>query len=557
MKQGRSDGFAGARAVGTSKGLDYYDDYAPVFQRISSGEGASADDRLDEAVRRIVNETVGDLPQTSSSGGSSGSASSGTADGPKKHKHLGLKIFFVLLALMIAGLVTTYCVFAFQYRTKFIEGTTINGMDVGEMTVPQVEALIKQQVETYQLTITFRDGATETLSNGDVGYTYVSSNGVQKIMDSQNTFEWFSGKVMGKTKEYQVDEATTYDKDKAAASLLALPEFQPENETAPTNAYLNPESDSSFTIVQDTQGNTIVPETVETALYSAIDSGASTLDVSGLAGAYETPAVTADNKDLVAEKDMLNNFLSTSITYQLPQGDQTLDYTTMKDWVTKQDNGFYYIDQTNLTNQVTAYVKAMAAATDTLKKTRSFKSTQRGTVELACSSYGWVIDQDAEAAQTISDINNHLQTTREPQWSRHDSEKDPQFGGTYIEVDITNQHVYYYADYKLVMDSPCVTGLSTDSSRATPKGIFSVLDRETNRTLRGPQKEDGSYEWESHVDYWMQFFAGCGLHDASWRSEFGGDIYTYAGSHGCVNLPTSFAASLYSKVETGIPVIVF
>jgi len=55
----------------------------------------------------------------------------------------------------------------------------------------------------------------------------------------------------------------------------------------------------------------------------------------------------------------------------------------------------------------------------------------------------------------------------------------------------------------------------------------------------------------------MHFYGGCGLHDASWRSDFGGSIYKTDGSHGCVNLPASFAAALYDKAATGIPVIVF
>ena len=47
-----------------------------------------------------------------------------------------------------------------------------------------------------------------------------------------------------------------------------------------------------------------------------------------------------------------------------------------------------------------------------------------------------------------------------------------------------------------------------------------------------------------------------GLHDASWRSRFGGNIYTYNGSHGCVNMPRSEVSKLYNMVEIGTPVYV-
>ena len=55
----------------------------------------------------------------------------------------------------------------------------------------------------------------------------------------------------------------------------------------------------------------------------------------------------------------------------------------------------------------------------------------------------------------------------------------------------------------------------------------------------------------------MPFYNGCGFHDASWRSSFGGDIYKYDGSHGCINLPPSVAPTFYNYVRTGMPVVVF
>ena len=55
----------------------------------------------------------------------------------------------------------------------------------------------------------------------------------------------------------------------------------------------------------------------------------------------------------------------------------------------------------------------------------------------------------------------------------------------------------------------------------------------------------------------MPFNGGIGLHDASWRNKFGGEIYVNSGSHGCVNLPTSSAAAIYSHVSSGTPVILY
>ena len=55
----------------------------------------------------------------------------------------------------------------------------------------------------------------------------------------------------------------------------------------------------------------------------------------------------------------------------------------------------------------------------------------------------------------------------------------------------------------------------------------------------------------------MPFNGNVGMHDASWRSEFGGWIYIIDGSHGCINLPTQKAAEIYEVVEKGEPIFVY
>jgi len=120
---------------------------------------------------------------------------------------------------------------------------------------------------------------------------------------------------------------------------------------------------------------------------------------------------------------------------------------------------------------------------------------------------------------------------------------------TYVDVDIANQVVTYFEDKVVKLQSPCVTGLA-NGKRDTPTGTFTIKTHDTNRYLVGPT-------WKSFVSYWMRFTdTACGLHDATWRSSFGGDIYKTNGSHGCVNLPKDFAAQLYDAVDIGTIVYV-
>ena len=132
----------------------------------------------------------------------------------------------------------------------------------------------------------------------------------------------------------------------------------------------------------------------------------------------------------------------------------------------------------------------------------------------------------------------------------------PDWGNTYVEIDLGGQHVYMIKDGAIVWDAPCVTG-NVSKNYTTPEGIYSLTYKQTDRILRGAKQADGTYEYESHVDYWMPFNGGIGLHDADWRSKFGGTIYQYGGSHGCINLPPAKAKILYDLVYAGIPVICY
>ena len=206
-------------------------------------------------------------------------------------------------------------------------------------------------------------------------------------------------------------------------------------------------------------------------------------------------------------------------------------------------------------NMAAAYVKTLADQFDTAEKTRIFHTSTGKDVELT-GPYGWQMDQEGETAALIAMIRTGQSQSREPLYKKRAQDRTNDWGATYVEIDLTGQHVYLYQEGTPVWDAPCVTG-NVSKDYTTPEGIYSLTYKEKDRILRGRKKEDGTYEYESHVDYWMPFNGGIGLHDASWRSKFGGTIYQYSGSHGCINLPPDKAAVLYDMVYTGIPVICY
>ena len=201
----------------------------------------------------------------------------------------------------------------------------------------------------------------------------------------------------------------------------------------------------------------------------------------------------------------------------------------------------------------------LAGKYDTAGTARTFHTAGGRDVEIT-GPYGWKLDVAGEVAAHTQLIQAGLgegEQDREPVYAATAASRSlPDWGNTYVEIDLTGQHVYMFQEGNLVWEAPCVTG-NIAKNYNTPAGIYSLTYKEMDRILRGAKKADGTYEYESHVDYWMPFNGGIGLHDANWRSKFGGTIYQTSGSHGCINLPPAKAKELYGLVYKGMPVLCY
>ena len=118
---------------------------------------------------------------------------------------------------------------------------------------------------------------------------------------------------------------------------------------------------------------------------------------------------------------------------------------------------------------------------------------------------------------------------------------------TFVEVDLTNQTVIYYKNGEVITQGNVVTG-NVSQGHATPAGVYKLDWKAKDYVLRGQG-------YASPVNFWMPFNGGIGLHDASWRSQFGGSIYKTNGSHGCVNMTYSVAKAIYDNIEEHTTII--
>ena len=149
----------------------------------------------------------------------------------------------------------------------------------------------------------------------------------------------------------------------------------------------------------------------------------------------------------------------------------------------------------------------------------------------------------------------YVQTTADgyetPIYYKRDGQDD--LAGNYVEANLSMQHLWFYVDGGLVIESDFVSGCVA-KGHETNTGVFPLPYKESPSVLSG---QDGPNGYEVKVNYWMPFSDGQGLHDAVWRGAFGGTIYQTNGSHGCVNLPLSAAAAIYNYIEAGMAIVIY
>ena len=495
---------------------------------------------------------------------------------------LKLIVGFLIVAAFIAA--TGYVVYADRYESHFIEGTVINNNDVGGLNLEEAKNLLANSSD-YQIEIDFRDGGSEWISGDSISLGYEYGDGVEQMLASQDKYHWIEG-VLGETRSYTIDNGVHFDEEQLASIVKSFPELSEDVQVAPVDARCVRTAENAFAIEPESEGNRIESSRALECISEAIRHQKRLLNLNA-AGAYESPAVTADDPELNERVVQLNHFLETTVTYDLPDGGQwTIGRDTLIEWVSggsgsdnsgadiTEEGDFgtdgletgnaetggsgmdYYIDAQVISGKCAEVISSLASIVDDIHTSRTFYATSGRTVDIASGTFGRQIDQAAEVEQLASNLLNFESAEREPAYLMN-TYPESLNGGDYIEVDLSNQMVYLYKDGGLFYDTPCVSGLADDPERVTITGLFKIQEKDRDRTLKGKPDENGVPTYESFVSYWMGFSGAYGLHDATWRDEFGGDIYEYAGSHGCVNLPYSAAEAIFNNVEEGTRVIVF
>ena len=433
--------------------------------------------------------------------------------------------------------------------SRFVEGTDVNGIAIGGLTQEEASAKITQSyASSYRLTVQERGGKEEVITGDQIGLSVTVPGNLKELLDGQNLSGRQSGPSAGNS--YTLEMTASINEALLTARIQSLECLSGSDIQETKDAHISAWKEGEpFTVIPEVKGNSLDPSLTEAAIRAAVASGASSVDLEAC-GCYVPVQVTKDDAALNMLCERMNQCRDMVITYRFGEQEEKLTGETFTSWFTGIKDGQIEIDRA----QAAAYIASLAGKYDTAGTARTFHTTAGQDVVLT-GPYGWKLNQAVETDTLLLLIQTGTSQEREPVYSATAASRTaPDWGNTYVEVDMGNQHVYLYENGAIVWDAPCVTG-NVSKNYTTPEGIYSLTYKQTDRVLRGPLQADGTYEYESPVSYWMPFNGGIGLHDANWREKFGGTIYQYAGSHGCINLPPASVKALYDRIDKGTPVI--
>lgn len=448
----------------------------------------------------------------------------------------------VLVVLAASGGI--YAGLGQKYKTVFFPNTLINDMDVSGLTVEQVKELIASGIDGYTLTLLERGGLKEQITGEEIGLHAEFDGTLERIVAEQQPLEW--GLRYSEADSYWIEAMMAYDKDKLAAEVDSLECFTEDRMAEPQDAYISEYIEGTgYQIVPEDQGSTADAQKVLQAVSDAILGLKEQVNLEEH-DVYEKPQITSENPQLQARAESWNRYVHTTVTYRFGSRSEVLDGDTIHLWLTDDGQGGALLDE----EKIAEYVAGLAKTYNTAYKPKQLKTSYGDTVTITGGNYGWRINQSAETAALTQILRSGESQEREPVYSQTAASHDGNdYGDTYVEINLTAQHLYYYRNGQLVTESDFVSG-NESRGWSTPAGAYPLTYKQRNATLKG----EG---YATPVSYWMPFNGGIGMHDAGWRGSFGGNIYKTNGSHGCINLPPSVAKTIYESITSGMPVLCY
>lgn len=458
-----------------------------------------------------------------------------------------LRLAVPILAVYVLGVL--------YFWGHYVPGTRIDGMPASLKTPELMAAAAQQKAGAYTLTVE-GDDLDLTIDGKDVGLAFDRDVFAAAAAKHAPGFSWPVALLT--SRDHEVSEGISFDEERVRELVDEAVAKNNDGGTQTANATVAYQQETdSFAVVKEQWGTTIDRKTAETHVIKAVASLQNELELGK--GDLAQPTLFADDPRMEDALEQANARKDLSLELTV-WGNvvRTVSASELRSWFTLDDSCKVTGDLDALTEWAQG---PLSKELDTAGTKRAYTRPDDGKyVEVEGGTYGWVVDGAALAELVCDRIAKGSNEPIEIPMRSEGAVYAPggqDWGGRFLDVDLTEQYVRFFdGGANVIWESECVSG-DPGLGNDTVTGVYAIYDKETSKKLIGTDEDnDGEPDYESDVEFWMPFYGGYGLHDATWRSYFGPDAYLYGGSHGCVNLPLDAAQELYSLIQIDDVVVV-
>ena len=460
------------------------------------------------------------------------------------------------LVVLLAG---AYVGGALYFQTTFLPGTTLDGEDVSLRPTSEVAQEKSSSLDDYQIHVTGK-GLDLTVTAEQMGLTCDGDAYVGDALAQANPWAW--PVELASTRDLTAEAPVSFDRQKLADVIAPAVEQLAAAATVEGHGISYISERAAFVIDEQALASRLNADLVTDAVAAAVEAGEAQVEIGDECA--ETDA------DVQAAVDAANALVSSTVSLTLagtPVAE--VDSARIAGWVTIGDDLSVSLDAAAIEEWTRG---ELSDQLDTVGKDRTYTRPDGVTVTVpgtdpsyGASTYGWSIDGAALAQQIASNVQAGQPSTIDIPCVQTAAQYNPggqDWGDRYIDVDLTAQHAVFYDGGAVIWEAAITTG-QPNLDQETPVGVWMITNRKSRATdgdinLKGPiDPATGQPEWDSHVDFWLGVVGNLvGFHNAPWQSTFGGNIYTYYGSHGCIRMSYASGQGLYNAAQVGDVVVI-
>lgn len=454
------------------------------------------------------------------------------------------KAIIILTAILTLSLLTLAGIYLWgynRYNGVYPPNFHIDGENVSGRSPEEVCTELKSRTASRTVEMVTKNGEVYTYTFAGLGISEPSDGDVYEW----DRARWYEH-ILTPTHIYRLPHLSI-DIDTLTNFIASLPQVT-NPASHPSSAHFIRHPNGEYELIPHEEGEELIPQKVVNKVVEGVREGIYRIT---LDDCYKEAEIV-ESEEMREWVEQANAFIKTRISFDL--GDGLTFCIPQEVFVSacRVDYDGFHADQSVITEYLAELHKYNTVGTE-----RVFHTSTGSTVTLKPRSRdnfgGWEIDEEElerMVMEGMKEVGEEIVITVPWKSKGITHGKDNDFGSTYIEISIDNQTMWFYKNGKLIVKTPVVTGCVADKND-TPRGMFKVLQKATEYTMRG------SYG-TAFCHYFIRVtWTGIAIHDAGWRGVFGGNIYKTNGSHGCVNTPYAKVKPIFDAVSYGTPIIIW